>query len=463
METLENWTFQMIEFRENLFDLFFEIRFKRNFIKDTIVEESEPYIKYVSQMPVDNLSLYENGDWNQDLELDVEKAVDYITENLLALSTEDTEFWLRIEVDKPSAGSLYFYSYSNFRNALSNDLKKALNEVDKMADSYDSLTLFIHDKDLSLKSSVQSKYNSENIFHRYNFDINPKITPENLFLWGESISSIESNNIFEILSTYMSLVIFSNNVKKEENDYHFFFNGVNSIALKINFEKDTRLILREVHDLFHWVFEDTGAVAKISIIRNIFTTNGFTELEQAFSQETIYAIESNHQLYQEDNVKQYFEIKNKVVDFIFGLSNKMCESYDSYYNSNKINLVAILSYIVTLVVIRGMSKENFEASINLFCFVSLAFFVVALIYTKLVESELAKKVSFYQKQKDELYTRYKNMLCEVELDQLFNSPSYEDAKCKSEEAKFHIIVYGILFLFIVIDLVVIGIRLSIPG
>ncbi|MCV5754697.1 hypothetical protein OFN51_38455, partial [Escherichia coli] len=83
--------------------------------------------------------------------------------------------------------------------------------------------------------------------------------------------------------------------------------------------------------LFHWVFEDTGAIAKISIIRNIFTSNGLSELNQVFSEETIYAIESNHQLYQSDNVKQYFEIKNKVVDFIFNLSNKMSESYDSYY------------------------------------------------------------------------------------------------------------------------------------
>jgi hypothetical protein len=261
----------------------------------------------------------------------------------------------------------------------------------------------------------------------------------------------------------MSLVIFSNKVKKDDNLYHFFFNGVNSIALKIDFNIDTGGILKEVHDLFHWVFEDTGAVAKISIIRNIFTTNGFTGLEQAFSQETIYAIESNHQLYQEDNVKQYFEIKNKVVDFIFGLSNKMSESYDSYYNSNKVNLVAILSYIVTLVIIRGMSRSSFDSAIDLFCYISLAFFIVALIYTKLVESELTKKVSFYQKQKDELYSRYKNMLCELELNQLYKSPSYEDAKCKSEEAKFHLVVYGILSFFIIMDIIIIGIRLSMPS
>jgi hypothetical protein len=55
------------------------------------------------------------------------------------------------------------------------------------------------------------------------------------------------------------------------------------------------------------------------------------------------------------------------------------------------------------------------------------------------------------------------MLCEVELNQLFNSPSYEDAKCKSEEAKFHFVVYGILAIFIVIDLIIIGIRLSMPS
>ncbi|EGR2958351.1 hypothetical protein DMW07_24220, partial [Vibrio parahaemolyticus] len=68
------------------------------------------------------------------------------------------------------------------------------------------------------------------------------------------------------------------------------------------------------------------------------------------------------------------------------------------------------------------------------------------------------KVGFYQKQKDELYTKYKNILCEVELNLLFDSPSYEDVKCKSEEAKFHLVVYGILIFFIIIDVVIIGIR-----
>jgi hypothetical protein len=446
----------MIELRETLADSYLEISFKKDFNKDLIVSESASHIQYVSKISAAQISLYENGEWNQDLELNVETALDYITTNLLDLSTEDTEFSLRVEVVKPSTGSLHFYSYANFKDALSN-------EVDKMAGSYDLLSLFSHKQELTFRSAVKSNYNSENIFHRYNFDIKPQITPEHLFIWGESISSIEPNNIFNMLSTYMSLVIFSNKVKKDDNFYHFFFNGVNSIALKIDFNIDTGAILKEVHDLFHWVFEDTGAVAKISIIRNIFTTNGFTELEQAFSQETIYAIESNHQLYQEDNVKQYFEVKNKVVDFIFGLSNKMSESYDSYYNSNKVNLVAILSYIVTLVIIRGMSRSSFDSAIDLFCYISLAFFIVALIYTMLVESELTKKVSFYQIQKDELFSRYKNMLCEVELNQLFKSPSYEDAKCKSEEAKFHLVVYGILIVFIIADIIIIGIRLSMPS
>ncbi|MBV7264146.1 hypothetical protein KCG43_19215 [Photobacterium sp. WH24] len=453
----------MINLSETLTDSFLKISFNKDFNKETIVSELESYIKYVSELSADRVSLYENGEWAQDFELNIESALDYITAQLLDSSTVDTEYSLRIEIDKPSSGSLYFYSYANFKDALSKNLKTALNEVDKIAGSYDYLSLFIHKKKLPLIFPAQSKYNSENIFHRYNFDIKHQVTPEHLFIWGKSIRSIEPNNIFNKLSTYMSLVIFSNKVKREDNLYLFFFNGVNSIALKVNFDIDGETISQEVHDLFHWVFEDTGAVAKISIIRNIFTTNGFTELEQAFSQETIYAIESNHQLYQEDNVKQYFEIKNKVVDFIFSLSNKMSESYDSYYNSNKVNLVAILSYIVTLIVIRGMSKNNFDSTIDLFCYISLAFFIVALIYTKLVEGELTKKVSFYQKQKDELYSRYKNMLCQVELDNLFNSPSYEDAKCKSEEAKFHYIVYGILFIFIFIDIVIIGVRQSIPS
>ncbi|MFT7008835.1 MAG: hypothetical protein ACJAXJ_003378 [Colwellia sp.] len=452
----------MIELNETLSDIGLEISFNKYFNKAQLVNETAIYIDYVSMLEGETISLYENNEWCQDFEVSLLEALTYVEDNLLDIADDNTSYTLKVDREKPTTGKLYFYSYSNFAAALSDNLKSALHEIDRATQAYEELYVFDVAKSLSFKPVIENCYNSENIFHRYNFDIKLRITPEHLYKWGEEFEDICPSNIFFAVSTYMSLVIFSNKSKKEENVYHFFFDGLTSIALDVNFTVDTPKIQSDIHDLFRWVFEDTGAVAKISIIRNIFTTNGFTSLEQAFTKETIYAIESNHQLYQEDNVKQYFEIKNKVVDFIFGISNKMSDSYDSYYNSNKINLVAILSYIVTLLVIRGMSKSNFDSAVNLFCYLSLAFFIVAFIYTKLVQSELDKKVKYYQKQKDELYSRYKNMLCEVELTQLFSSPSYDDAKCRSEEAKFHYVVYAILTVFIIIDIVIIGIKLGTP-
>ena len=55
----------------------------------------------------------------------------------------------------------------------------------------------------------------------------------------------------------------------------------------------------------------------------------------------------------------------------------MSDSYDAYYSSNKVNIVAILSYIVTLVIVKGMSKTSFESSFDLFCYISLGFFVTS--------------------------------------------------------------------------------------
>ncbi|MBM7071588.1 hypothetical protein JQC92_05975 [Shewanella sp. 202IG2-18] len=100
----------MIELSETLADLYFEISFKKGFNKNNIISESEPYIQYVSLMSADQISLYENNEWYQDVELNVESALDCITANLLDSSTEDTEFSLRVEIDKPSRGSLHFYS-----------------------------------------------------------------------------------------------------------------------------------------------------------------------------------------------------------------------------------------------------------------------------------------------------------------------------------------------------------------
>jgi len=450
----------MIDYRETLTDVFLNITFPADVNRNELVTETIDYLNYVTKFADIKLSISENSDWNQDIEPNINVALTFIDEHLAEQANDDTEYAFKIEFSKPTSGNLSFYSYIHFVEALDSDLKLSLKQIDKAISSFQSLYLFTEKKEIQFHQSVKNNYNADNIFHRYNFDIKPKITPEHLFKLGQSLEDINEINVFYKLSTYMSLVIFSNKVKKENDCYSFFFNGLKSIALEIDFNSDTRKIYNETHDLFRWVFEDTGAVAKISIIRNIFTAHDLSNLDKAFSQDTISAIESNHQLYQEDNVKQYFEIKNKIVDFIFGLSNKMSDSYDAYYASNKVNLVALLSYIVTLIVIRGMSKTNFDESINLFCFVSLAFFVVALIYTYLVQSELTKKVQFYEDQKGELHSQYQNVLSNVELTKLFDSPSYKSAKCRSEEAKFHYIVSGILIVFILVDVVILGIRLS---
>ncbi|MFT6140947.1 MAG: hypothetical protein ACJAXN_002166 [Psychromonas sp.] len=451
----------MINFSETLSDVNLSLSFDREFKLEDLQIEFGIYVNYLYKIGDVDFSIYENGEWSHDVSSTLDDAVSYINENLLDQADESTSYLIKVSLEKKENGTLHFYSYGDLVSSLDSELKNRLKEVDVLSKKHKELCIFNTDINICFDVDISNNYDSENIFLRYNFETKPQITPEHLYKWGEALEACEKNNIFHSLCVYMTLIVFSNKSKYEnEGIYHFFFDGMTSIPLKIDFNKDIQKIKNEVHDLFKWVFEDTGSVAKISIIRNIITVNGFTNIEQAFSKEAIYAIESNHCIYQEDNVKQYFEIKNKVVDFIFDLSNKMSDSYDAYYQSNKINLVAILSYLVTIIVIRGMSRENFEAAIIMFSVISLVFFIVAFIYTTLVQGELSKKVELYEKQKNELLTRYKGMLCEVELDQLFNSPSFNDVKCKSEEAKFHYIVNTILFLFIVADVIFLAVELS---
>lgn len=451
----------MINFQESIYDVYLSFKFDVN-RSSKITKKLAEYINYLKVIGKIKYAIYENDDFSEDIHTNIEDALDYITSNLSSQANSDTHYEIKMSLEKENPTKLLFYSYESFSKALDSELKSALKEVDLFSQKYETLYLYKEKVDLDLRLNTTHKYDSENIFHRYNFDIKPKITPEHLHQWGIRLDECDENNIFHSLCVYMTLIVFSNKSKYEDGIYNFFFEGPTTIALKVDFLNDTRKIKNEVHDLFNWVFEDTGSIAKISILRNIITINGFTQLEQAFSQETIYAIESNHRIYQEDNIKQYFDVKNKVVDFIFGLSNKMSDSYDHYYQSNKVNLIAIMSYIVTLLVIRGMSKATFESSLVLFSLISLAFFIVTLIYTYLVDGELKKKVSFYTKQKEELELRYRGMLCAAELSSLFDSPSFNDITHKSEEAKIHFVIIAILIALIIAIVIFLGINLSIP-
>ncbi|HCE5294818.1 TPA: hypothetical protein NG608_004768, partial [Vibrio parahaemolyticus] len=66
----------MIEFKETLNDSFIEVRFKKNFCKKSIIDELELYVEYFLELSCEKISLYENGEWNQDFELNIEVALD---------------------------------------------------------------------------------------------------------------------------------------------------------------------------------------------------------------------------------------------------------------------------------------------------------------------------------------------------------------------------------------------------
>ena len=180
-------------------------------------------------------------------------------------------------------------------------------------------------------------------------------------------------------------------------------------------------------------------------MRNLVSLSNTKELDACFSHNLLKSLFSNYQVYMKENVKQYFEIKNKVTEFMFDLLNKSFDIYDEYKVASRNTALAVLSYFFTVVVIRAINKQNLDALFTPeIASISIVFILSAISYVYMAHADLIKKNKSIKTRVKELRTRYDQVLCKDEVEELFNSESLSTSLNDNSTTKYHLYVVGVL-------------------
>lgn len=188
-----------------------------------------------------------------------------------------------------------------------------------------------------------------------------KFIPDDFSLLVES-SLPEVNDFFSKCSSVLCLAFMSNFSRLDGNLFSYKINGYKSIICNDVESSQLKAHSKILNKIYEWAYSGGGNSDKVGLIRNVFSIHVDASGGIKFDSDLWDAIQSNYQIYLKRNIQSYLEIKNKLGEFIVESTGKTYALADQILDSFKNNVLIILTFILTVVVINGL-KDSGEVTV----------------------------------------------------------------------------------------------------
>lgn len=358
----------------------------------------------------------------------------------------EDSFKITININKKNYPDLIIIEQKSFLSELPKSPKDLIFFWNDVISKHKKLSIY-NGEHLTIELQSIEEIKTNTLFNDSEISNKILITPEDIFNLRESLK--EKN--YDLLASHLTSVASLYCLKlfcskyRESTNIKFIFEGYNTCIIEDPKEENLKDSFDTLYTIYQWIFSDSSSSSKLGILRNLVSLSNTRNLEKCFNKNLLKSLFSNYQVYMKENVKQYFEIKNKVTEFMFNLLNKSFDIYDQYKITSRNTALAVISYFFTVIVVRSTSKHKsdylFSPEISS---VSLIFILSAIIYILMVHSDLLKKNKSIKNSIQELRSRYEQVLCEDEIEELFNSKSLSNSLNDNSTVKYHLYVISVL-------------------
>ena len=403
---------------------------------------------------------------------------DYISTINAALSIGDSiEVVLTIEKNKiDNKLSVYYVkefvdylnslSFLTFLNVIEKNLNKEKLILEHQAENptnnvFSTKTILLINKNSNtqidvLESDIRENrvYNATSLCH---WDIEKKfLLPEDLYPLVNDQATPELIKVFQKACLLYTTMFVFDYLGIKEAGFSYKLNGYKTFGEEISTKRleDVNIDLNS-SDLFYkvyqWIYTGGNTNDKISIARNIISLN-YNPQTLKLSKTSFDAIISNYKIYERQNVKQYIEVRNKLSEILIDLQGKVDKIVDSFIGDYKKNIITLLSFFISVIVIRVVSKGDFIGGFTTeIVILSYSFLIISIGIMIYSRWEFSKRISMFDKHYEQLKERYKELLSKDELTKIF-----EDCNPKSNGSKSFIHqqkkLYTILWIFSIVIL-----------
>jgi len=116
-----------------------------------------------------------------------------------------------------------------------------------------------------------------------------------------------------------------------------------------------------LYKIYRWVYDTDTVTDRLGLARNVISLhlgpNGLPVLNAALWD----AIHSNYQIYLKGNIESYLEVKGKIAELLLETIEKTNQFSENLLDSLKNNVLIILTFLLTVVVINGVKDMSVAA------------------------------------------------------------------------------------------------------
>jgi hypothetical protein len=265
------------------------------------------------------------------------------------------------------------------------------------------------------------------------------------FLFSKRPTSVGLCTVFDKTAAVLSVCYLANNAELRSDDtIKFKISGYKSILFDgaVNKLSGSAAMLVKIAD---WAYEGGCGSDKIGLVRNVLSIH-FSPGNFSVDQDVWEAIKSNYQIYLNDNVQSYLEVKNKLGEMLMESVSKSMGMVDDLLNGFKASVAVFVTFMLTVVVVNGVKDLSGDVIFSAaYLYVALGVSVFSLVWLLFSWSDLNKRFdNHFDGVHDLLVANYERIIMRSEIDSAINPAR---AKCKEildERAR----VYAIWWIFL---------------
>jgi hypothetical protein len=251
-----------------------------------------------------------------------------------------------------------------------------------------------------------------------------KLLPEDLFCFQFDENNLLQKAFHEACMLYVFSFILDYSAIRQDI-YEYKLNGFRTLNGFINTKQLSKVDIdinscKTVYEIYQWLYSGGNNIDKINIARNIISLN-INPTTLRVEPSAFESILSNYKIYEKENVKQYLQVRNKLSELLIDLQAKISDIVDSFIGDFKKNMLTLISFFISVIVIRVVSKGDFIGGFtNEIIGLSFVFLIISIGMLLYSRWELTKKIDLYNKHYDQIKDRYKGVLSSIELENIFD-------------------------------------------
>lgn len=258
-----------------------------------------------------------------------------------------------------------------------------------------------------------------------------ELLPEDFYFQTVFLDS-KMKEMFCKIRCFLSLIYICNISRIDNGKLYLQLNGYRNKEYVIDFEKfQYKPMYEEFFYIYFWTVCDGNVTDKMSLARNILSMHCKYSDILEIDKKTFASIKSNYDLYLRENVNQYIELKNKVVEFAIQMTKESNEIILDFISNLKKNIATFITFILGTIIANIVSDTPLD---NIFtndvvaicCWILLGSFVYLFISLK----ETDFKVSRYKEEYKQLKKSYTDFLDDSDINEIFENdkPYIENIK-----------------------------------